>query len=224
METSEELKNWFMEKRIQRTVAALEKNLFEAKYYPTARDACKEILKRIPPGSKVGIGGSATLKEIGLIERLEYREDITFLNPERVMETETDFTAVLTKTSNILREFLTCDVYLSGTNAITEKGQLFNIDGVGNRVGAMSFGPKQVIVVAGKNKIVEDLDEAVRRVRHRVAPAVAKRISASTPCAETGVCVDCDSPARICNIFVTLHKKPMATPVTVFIVGEELGL
>lgn len=224
METSKELKNWFMEKRIQRTVAALEKNLFGVKYFPTAVDACEEILQRIPSGSKIGIGGSMTLKEMGLFDRLEHREDVTFVNPEKVRETAPDFTAVLTKTANILRDFYTCDVYLTGTNAITEKGQLFNIDGVGNRVGTMCFGPKQVIVVAGQNKIVEDLDEAVQRVRHCVAPAVAKRISASTPCAETGVCVDCNSPARICNIFVVLHKKPMTTPVTVFLVGEELGL
>lgn len=224
METTKELKDWYVGERIKRTIAALEKNGFGAKYCPSAKEACEEVLKLIPAGSKVGVGGSLTLEEIGLIETLDRREDVTFLNPTKALETETDIAAAMAKMLPIMREIYTCDLFLSGTNAVTEKGQLFNIDGNGNRVGAMFFGPKQVIVVAGQNKIVEDLDEAVRRVRHYAAPTDAKRIPVPTPCAETGVCVDCNSPARICNIFVTLHKRPMATPITVVLVGEELGL
>jgi L-lactate utilization protein LutB len=224
METSKELREWFIGERIKRTIESLKKNGFEAKYHSSGKETTQEIMSMIPAGAKVGVGGSLTLEEIGLIEGLERREDITFLNPTKALETESDLTVAMGKMIPIMREIYTCDFFLSGTNAITEKGQLFNIDGNGNRVGAMFFGPKQVIVVAGINKIVEDLDEAVRRVRHYAAPTDAKRIPVPTPCAETGVCVDCNSPARICNIFVTLHKRPMATPISIFLVGEELGL
>jgi len=224
METSKELREWFIKERVNRTIEALKKNGFEAQYCSSAGDACQQILQQIPAGVKVGVGGSLTLEEIGLIEALERREDITFLNPTKVLETETDLTKAMEQMIPIMREIYTCDLFLSGTNAVTEKGQLFNIDGNGNRVGAMFFGPKQVIIVAGINKIVEDLDEAMRRVRHYAAPTDAKRLLIPTPCAETGVCVDCNSPARICNIFVTIHKRPMATPIKVYLVGEELGL
>ncbi|MBI2875620.1 MAG: lactate utilization protein [Candidatus Tectomicrobia bacterium] len=218
------LRDWYIGERTKRTLASLQKNGFEAKYFATGKEANEEILKQIPHGARVGMGGSMTLEQIGTVQALERREDITFLNPLKVFETETDLAAAMAKMIPIMREIYTSDLFLTGTNAISEKGQLFNIDGNGNRVGAMFFGPKRVIVVAGVNKIVEDLDEAVRRVRRYAAPLDAKRIGAPTPCAETGICVDCNSPARICNIFVTLHKRPMSTPISIFLVGEELGL
>ncbi len=219
-----ELQEWYISKQVERTLSSLQKNGFEAKYVASGKEVTQEILGQIPQGSKVGVGGSMTLEEIGLIEALDRREDITFLNPLKVMETETDMAAAVAKMIPIMRDAYTSDLFLSGTNAVTEQGQLFNIDGNGNRVGAMFFGPKQVIIVAGVNKIVKNLDEATQRVRQYAGPADAKRIAAPTPCAETGVCVDCNSPGRICNIFVTLHKRPMSTPISVFLVGEERGL
>ena len=219
-----ELQEWYIGKQVERTLSSLQKNGFDAKYVATGKQVTQEILGQIPQGAKVGVGGSMTLEEIGLVEALDRREDITFLNPLKVMETETDMAAAVAKMIPIMRDAYTSDIFLSGTNAVTEQGQLFNIDGNGNRVGAMFFGPKQVIIVAGVNKIVKNLDEATQRVRQYAGPADAKRISAPTPCAETGVCVDCNSPGRICNIFVTLHKRPMSTPISVFLVGEERGL
>lgn len=218
------LREWYIGERVKRTLTSLQKNGFEAQYIATGKETTQVILKQIPQGSKVGMGGSMSLEEIGLIEALERREDITFLNPLKVMETETDIGTAVAKMIPIMRDAYTSDLFLTGTNAITEKGQLFNIDGNGNRVGAMFFGPKRVIVVAGVNKIVSDLDEATRRVRQYAAPLDARRIAAPTPCAETGICVDCNSPGRICNIFVTLHKRPMSTPISIFLVGEDLGL
>lgn len=218
------LREWYIGERVKRTLTSLQKNGFEAQYIATGKETTQVILKQIPQGSKVGMGGSMSLEEIGLIDALERREDITFLNPLKVMETETDIGTAVAKMIPIMRDAYTSDLFLTGTNAITEKGQLFNIDGNGNRVGAMFFGPKRVIVVAGVNKIVSDLDEATQRVRQYAAPLDARRIAAPTPCAETGICVDCNSPGRICNVFVTLHKRPMSTPISIFLVGEDLGL
>ena len=116
------------------------------------------------------------------------------------------------------------DIFLTGTNAITEDGKLYNVDATGNRVGAMFIGPKKVIVVSGVNKIVGDMDAAEKRVKWWVAPQNAKRLNRKTPCVETGVCGDCSSPDRICNIYVTLGKKPARTDVVVILVGQELGI
>jgi hypothetical protein len=107
---------------------------------------------------------------------------------------------------------------------VTEDGKLFNVDASGNRVGSMFVGPKKVIVVSGVNKIVKDIDAAEKRVREWTAPQNAKRLKRKTPCVETGVCGDCNSPDRICNIHVTLAKKPSRTDVTVILVGENLGI
>ena len=107
---------------------------------------------------------------------------------------------------------------------MTEDGKLYNVDATGNRVGAMFIGPKKTIVVCGVNKIVKDLDAAEKRVREWAAPQNAKRLNRKTPCVETGLCEDCSSPDRICNIYVTLAKKPARTDVVVILVGEYLGI
>jgi hypothetical protein len=109
-----------------------------------------------------------------------------------------------------------CDYFLCSTNAITEEGHLYNVDATGNRVGAMFFGPGKTIIVCGINKIVRDMEEAA-------APMNAKRLGRKTPCAQTGVCSDCNSPERICNIAVEILKKPSRTDVLVLLVGEPLG-
>jgi hypothetical protein len=115
-------------------------------------------------------------------------------------------------------------VFLASSNAVTEDGKLYNIDGTGNRVAAMTFGPKKVILVCGINKIVKDIDDAHRRAKERAAPMNARRLNTKTPCAETGECADCSSPQRICNVYTALVKKPSRTDITVLLVGEPLGL
>jgi len=124
----------------------------------------------------------------------------------------------------LIRKSFSSDFFLASTNAITEDGKLFNVDATGNRVGAMFIGPKKTIIVAGVNKIVKDLAAAEKRVREWVAPQNAKRLGKKTPCVETGVCGDCSSPDRICNIYVTLAKKPARTDVIIILVGESLGI
>jgi hypothetical protein len=118
---------------------------------------------------------------------------------------------------------LTSDLFLSSSNAVTLDGELVNIDGIGNRVAAMSFGPAKVILVAGYNKIVENTEEAIRRVRQEATPPNSKRLNMDVPCAKLGVCVECQSPNRACRIIVIHERKPLLTDVLVILVGEELG-
>jgi hypothetical protein len=212
----EQWKTWFHEKQVERTIKALKKNNFEALFVPDSKAAFEEVMKRIPDGSTVGVGGSVTLAQIGLLEALEKRK-IHFIWPQKQGKNPEDTRALMQKT-------FSADIFLSGTNAITEDGKLYNVDATGNRVGAMFIGPKKVIVVSGVNKIVPDIEAAEKRIRWWVGPQNARRLNRKTPCVETGVCGDCSSPDRICNISVTLRKKPVRTEVVVIIVGEDLGI
>ena len=212
----EQWQTWFQEKQVERTIKALKKNNFEALFVPDSKGAFEEVMKRIPDGTTVAVGGSVTLAQIGLLDALEKRK-INFIFPMKQGKTPEEVRALIQKT------FL-ADIFLSGTNAITEDGKLYNVDATGNRVGAMFMGPKKVIVVSGVNKIVTDIEEAEKRVKDWVGPQNAKRLNRKTPCVETGVCGDCSSPDRICNIYVTLKKKPSRTDVAVILVGENLGI
>jgi hypothetical protein len=213
--TMTEFQKWYQKLQVERTIKALQKHNFDAKFTANASDALGEIFRIIPEGATVGIGGSLTLNQIGFFDEAK-RYPIKLMNttapgisPEEVLK--------------MRREMLLADVYLSSSNAVTEEGQLYNIDATGNRVGAMMFGPKKVILVCGVNKIVKDIEEAQRRVQEWVAPMNAKRLGLKTPCAETGECADCSSPQRICNIYTVLARKPLRTDIVVILVGEQLG-
>jgi hypothetical protein len=203
------------EKLALQTVEALQKNRFNAVFYETAQDALEKLLEIIPPDATVGVAGSWTLIQLGLVEKLEARGNTVYchhkpgLSPEEVLE--------------IRRKQLTCDVFLTSTNAITEDGRLVNTDATGNRVAAMVFGPKKVIVLAGTNKIVKNLDDAQDRIRTTAAPLNNKRLNRPNPCVKTGHCVDCQGPTRLCNVTTVLHKRPPASDIHIWIVGEELG-
>ena len=123
----------------------------------------------------------------------------------------------------IRRAQLTADAFLTGSNAVTMDGRLVNTDGSGNRVAAMIFGPGKVIVVAGVNKIVRDVEEAEERIRKTAAPINNRRLNLPNPCVKTGECMDCQGPTRICNVTTILHKRPKLTEMHVILVGEELG-
>jgi hypothetical protein len=210
-----EFHQWYQNLQVERTLKALKKNHFDARYVAKGSEALEEILKMIPDGATVGIGGSLTLNQIGFYEAIQKRP-VKFLNPYvKGLPPQ--------EGARLRREGLTADVFLSSTNAITEDGKLFNIDATGNRVGGMTFGPKKVIVVCGVNKIVKDLDSAWKKVQEWTSPVNVKRLNMKTPCLETGVCADCNSPERICNVYVVLAKKPRFTDMTIFIVGENLG-
>ncbi|NWG03042.1 MAG: lactate utilization protein [Syntrophaceae bacterium] len=212
----EQWEQWFKEKQIQRTIHALKKNRFEALFVPDAKAAFEEVMKRIPDGVTVGIGGSVTLVQLGLTEALSKRK-IQFIWPQQQAKNDEE-------RLDLFRKSFASDIFITSTNAVTESGKLFNVDATGNRVGAMFIGPPKTIVVCGVNKIVKDLDSAEKRVREWTAPQNAKRLGKKTPCVETGICEDCHSPDRICNIYVTLAKKPARTDVVVILVGEHLGI
>ncbi|HWR06375.1 lactate utilization protein [Sporomusa sp.] len=197
------------------TVEALQKNRFTAVYFPTATEALEQLLSEIPVEATVGIGGSWTLIQLELVEKLEARGNTVFchhkpgLTPAEILD--------------IRRKQLTCDVFLTSTNALTKDGWLVNTDATGNRVAAMIFGPKKVIVLTGANKIVDNLEEAQERIRTTAAPANNKRLNRPNPCVKTGYCVDCQGPTRLCNVNTIIHKRPPASNIHVWVVGEELG-
>jgi hypothetical protein len=113
--------------------------------------------------------------------------------------------------------------FLCSVNALSVSGELVNVDGIGNRTNGMAFGPEKVVIIAGMNKVALDLEAALRRVKEVAAPMRAKSLSMETPCAETGICNDCNAPQRICRITTILHRKPMLTDVSVVLINEELG-
>jgi len=207
---------WYQELQVERTIKALKKNNFDARFFPKASAALEEIWKMIPEGATVGYGGSLTLNQIGFIDEVQKRL-VKFLNPfAKGLSLE--------EGERIRREIFSADFFFSSSNAITEDGKLFNIDATGNRVGAMMFGPKKVILICGINKIVKDIAEAQKKVQEWVAPMNVKRLGYKCPCGQTGECSDCASPERICNAYVILAKKPRRTDISIFLIGEVLGL
>jgi len=183
--------------------------------------ARETILNMISKDAVVGVGDSATLRQIEILKELEKR-GTRILNPFSQKLT-TDPSKRETR-HRISKEIFTCDVFITGTNAITADGKLVNIDAVGNRVAAMVFGPKKVIIVVGRNKIVRDVREALYRIKNVIAPYHAKTKHFVTPCAQTGKCSDCSSDRRICNVTTIMEKRPWRTDATIIIVDEDLGL
>jgi len=202
-------------KRCQLASTALKANGFKVIYSDNSKEALDKVMSLIPSKVKVGIGGSVTVREIGLVEAIEKQNNIIFMEQEEPLE--------LKEKLKTRKEALISDVYLASSNAITLQGQLVNIDGTGNRVSAMIFGPKKVIIVAGANKLVDTLDEALARIKNTACPFNGRRLNLKTPCALTGKCTDCNSPDRMCNITVILEKKPSLTDITIVLVGEKLG-
>jgi len=196
-------------------VEALKKNGFEAEYCATGGDAAQRLLELIPEAASVGFGGSWTLKALGISEKLAARGNTILDHGAPGLTNE--------EKADIRRKQQICDVFLSGTNALTMDGKLVNMDGSGNRVAAMIFGPGKVIVVAGTNKIVKDTAAAEERIRMKAAPINNKRLGTPNPCSRTGVCMDCQGPTRICNVLTIIGKRPLGTNFHVLIIGEELG-
>ncbi|HWR44800.1 lactate utilization protein [Sporomusa sp.] len=210
-----EFKNWHNQTIAAKVVEALQKNKFTASYVNTRQEALDKLAALIPGDATVGIGGSWTIKEVGIDTLLEERGNTVFNHNKPGLSPE--------ETLALRRKQMTCDVFLTSTNALTLKGELVNVDGAGNRVAAMIFGPKKVIVITGINKIVTDVDAAMDRIELFAAPINNKRLSRPNPCTVTGECMDCQGPTRICNVTTVMHKKPAVTDVEIIIIGEELG-
>lgn len=210
-----EVEQWSRETRAQRACAALLKNGFDAVYVKTAAEAAELVMKFIQPGMKLGFGGSMTVKALGI-------QDKAAQVGAQVLDHNKPGLGAEEKLS-ILRAQLTCDVFISGINAITSDGHIVNVDANGNRVGAMSFGPLKVVVVAGTNKIVPDIEAAFARLEQIAGPMNNKRLGRPNPCTKSGYCMDCNGPMRACRIYQILKRKPALIDFTVIIVGEDLG-
>lgn len=212
--------------RIEKTMKALQSNNMQAFYCETKEDALNKVSELIEKGSTVTHGGSVTLAQCGIPDLLR-SGDYNYLDRSVPGLTREQVTEIYHQAFN-------CDVYLTSANAITENGLLFNVDGNCNRVAAILYGPKSVVVVAGENKIVKDLDEAFDRLRTVASPKNTQRLECSTYCAKTGKCISmndpdsdlgdgCKSPQRICCGYVISAFQRVKDRIKVIIVGEELG-
>ena len=198
-----------------KTVEALNKRRFEAYYCSTAAEAVEKVLELTPKTDVVSWGGAMTVDELGIKQRMA-QGGYTLLDRDTAQSPE--------EKQAIMRQALTCGTFLMSSNAISKDGQLVNIDGNGNRVAAMCFGPRQVVVVAGMNKVLGTLDDAVARARNVAAPANAQRFGVKTPCGLTGQCGDCTSPDCICSKLVITRFCMPERRIKVVLVGEDLGL
>lgn len=199
-----------MDSNMEKTLNSLKKNNFKVEYVEKAEDVAGIILKLIPENACLEMAGSISVDQSDVKRQLIERGNEGLVpkdgfNPFEVNKTRKD-------------------VLLVSTNAITLDGKLVNIDGMGNRVTGMVYGPAQTILVVGRNKIVKDVDDALDRVQNVIAPYHARNMGLSTPCAKTGKCEDCSSPNRICNITTIISKKPPGMDFTIILVNEDMGL
>ena len=213
-----ESKEWYKEQLAHKVIELLGKNNIGGFYAATGEEARDKLLSLIPDGSKVGHGGSLTLEQIGVFQALR-DGNYNFIDRRKPGISEEE-------QQKLRQESLSADVFVMSTNALTMDGKLVNIDGVGNRVAALIFGPPKVIIVAGINKVVPDMDAAVHRIKNYVAPIHARKGDRPLPCAKIGHCVDCHAPERFCNAVVTIEHQYQKDKdrITVIIVGKELGL
>ena len=191
-------------------VRNLQKRHFEAYYCETASEALDKALELIPKGASVGWGGAMSAQQIGLIDAVktpQYRAIDRATASDRAM-----------------KDSIFADVFLSGANALSLDGEMVNIDGTGNRVSAIVYGPKSVLIIAGMNKVMDTLDDAITRARTVAAPMNQQRFQLDNPCTHTGTCADCISQSCICNqILITRHCRPVGR-IKFIIVGEDLGM
>lgn len=198
----------------ERVVQALIRRHFNAWYCDTAQEAKEKALALIPEGDVVSWGGSETLSQIGLMDELR---------GGRYKIIDRDSAANAEERTQLMRQALLADTFVSSSNALSEDGQLVNIDGNGNRVAAMIYGPSNVILVIGVNKIVKTGEDALKRARNTAAPINAQRFLPQTPCSETGQCADCTAADCICAYISTIRLCRPAGKIKVIVVGEPLG-
>lgn len=200
---------------ISRTIIkGLEKRQMEGYYCPDCESAVKKALELMPKGSSIGWGGSQTLTETGLMNAI--RKD-----SYRIIDRDAAKTPEEVK--KVSGEIFNSDFFLMSTNAITQDGELINIDGRGNRVSFLCFGPEYVLILAGMNKVVSNVEEGFSRVRNMAAPPNTVRLNKKTPCAVTGKCGDCFSTESICSQFVLTRHSTVPNRIKVILIGEELG-
>jgi hypothetical protein len=210
-----EYHSWLWEKLAEKCIKNLKSHGFDAHFVSTIDDARDVILKMVSRFETFGFGGSNTARALGVLEELKAKGKTIYDHWQEGLSKEDDL--------DIRLQQGRCDCFFCSANAISSTGEVVNVDGIGNRTNAMTFGPKKVMIVAGMNKVTPDLESAISRVREIAAPMRAKSLGMETPCAETGICNDCNSPQRICRVTTILHRKPMLTDVSVILVNESLG-
>ena len=209
-----EMQKMYYEKRGAVLVKNLKARHFDAFYCATKEDALEKALSLIPAGSTVGWGGSMSCQQIGLIDAVR-GGDFRAIDRDACTTPE--------EREACMRRALLADTFLTSANALSLDGQMVNIDGNGNRVAAIVYGPRQVLVIAGMNKVEDSLDAAINRARTVAAPMNQQRFGLPNPCTTTGACADCKSETCICNhILVTRHCRPVGK-IKFILVGEDLG-
>lgn len=200
---------------IETTLDNLKRNNMQGYFVKNREELFQLLNKLILKNSTIGSGDSDTLEQLGVFDFLR--------NGDYIFYDKHDENLTSTQKREIYIKNFSADNFITGCNAITADGKLVNIDGNGSRVAPMIYGPSQVIVIAGKNKIVKNIDKAIERVRQVAAPLDVKRLKKDTPCAKIGRCIDCKHPQRICNSLVVIARQFDSERIRVIIVDEELG-
>ena len=204
----------YFDKRGPVLVKNLQKNHFEAYYCATKAEALEQVLALMPEGSTVGWGGAVSAAQVG-VQAAVHAGNYNVIDRDQFSDPA--------EKNRCMRECFNADFFITGANALSLDGQMVNIDGNGNRVGMIVYGPKNIIVVAGMNKVCATLEDAVKRARTVAAPMNQQRFGLPNPCTVTGSCADCHSQSCICNqLLITRNSKP-AGRIKVVLVGEELG-
>jgi len=202
-------------KRIEITLESLRKHEFRAEFFSTREEGANFIMEMTAGCNTVGIAGTHTVRDLGLVPMLEKAGKTVYDHWQLEVGALEEIAC--------RKNQMLADMFLSSVNAVTMTGEIVNRDGCGNRINAMTFGPGKVVLVAGRNKIVADLEAAFGRIEETAAPIRAMSLKRKTPCVQTGYCMDCDSSERICRITSVIHRKPMFTDITVIILDEDLG-
>ena len=206
---------WVNEQKIIRTIEALEKNNMNGYLVENEEELIDKIKEIVSEGSMVACGGSISLFETGVIDLIHQSDVLLHDRYQEGLERE--------QMQEIFRKAFTSDLFITSTNALTTNGCLYNVDGNGNRVAAMIYGPKEVIVIAGKNKIFDSEEEAINHIKSISAPANAVRLNKKTPCTKTGTCMNCLSADRICSSYVKLGYQGNINRIKIVIVDQDLG-
>lgn len=204
-----------MEDYIKLTMGNLKKNNMDAFFVEDEAELLDKVKSLVKENDTIAVGGSMTLFDTGIIDFIR-KGKFNFLDRYEKGLTHEEIL-------ELHRKGLLSDTYFTSSNAVTEDGFLYNVDGTGNRVASMIFGPKQVIVIIGKNKIVKDINAAIERNKKTAAPLNAKRLHRNTPCAKLGYCVDCKTEDRICNEYTVIKRQAIKGRIKVIIVNKELG-
>ena len=216
METeSQDYGQWLWRQQGQICIKNLERNDFKAFLVDDGAAARRLVLDQTADLNSFGFGGSDTVRRIGLVEALVAAGKKVYDHWQPGLTAE--------QIHRVRLDQGRADCFLCSANAVSMTGEIVNVDGMGNRTAAMSFGPRKVVIVAGMNKVAPDLTAALQRVKNVAAPMRARSLNRKTPCAETGICNDCHSPDRICRITTILHRCPMGAEVTVVLVCQALG-